>query len=100
MKEPRPERNIRTVEPDCEKPDANRRLGLEMAGMLFNRAGPEILDMGPSRLYRNPSKHNDFQCFFGTRKNGLVIESLDFLAEIPWGTERRPRPIIWYHFQP
>ena len=21
------------------------------------------------------------------------------LAEIPWGAERRPRPIIWYHFQ-
>ena len=24
----------------------------------------------------------------------------ELLAEIPRGTERRPRPIIWYHSQP
>ena len=35
------------------------------------------------------------------RENVLKIRDiLVFLAEIPRGTERRPRPIIWYHYQP
>ena len=50
---------------------------------------------GPKRMekilkFRNgPGDKMDFSLIF-----------LDFLAEIPRGTERRPRPIIWYHSQP